>query len=289
MLGNGSDPRVTLRVARWSGLRYRSTLVVSGSLGFEGGPPVIGPTTSMVVENEVLRGSSEPLVERRHGGVVRLVEERSRLESVTIAQVGVPQAVLDFWNLMLSPVRNTTYLQRVAESAEVVQLNSELLGGIMPPEAVTRAIDGAIEQQRHVPFRLPPSPVGVGARWRFRENVTMNGIRGTQSAEMTLRNVDANEAVVGITLRQEAPPQAISHPLLPGSKATLDAFRGEGSGELVVDRLTAVVLSGNIAVAARSTMTAEAGDKKNTATLVGVSNILMAGTILRDDFDGDTR
>lgn len=288
MLAEGSDPRVALRVARWSGLRYRATVVTAGALGLEGALPVLAPTTSMVVESEVLRGSAEPLVERQHGGIVRLIEERSRLDAITMTQAGVPQPVLDFWNAALAPLRNTTYLQHVAESAEVTQLSSELLGGVLPPEAIRKALDEALEQQRHVPFRLPPVPVGVGARWRYREELTMNGARGTQSAEMALRRVDANQAVIGITLRQEAPRQSIVNPLAPGASAVLESFRGEGGGEFVVDRLTGIVLNGSVVATARSTM-ASGEDGKNRATLVGTTTIQIVTTLLHDEPEEEPR
>jgi hypothetical protein len=286
MLGDGSEPRVTLRVARWTGLRYRMTIRATGSLGLPGAPPLIGPTTSVVVTSEVLRGSAEPLIERRHGGTVRLIEERAKLEDVSVTQPGVPPPVLDFWNAALAPFRNTTYLQNVAESAEVTQLNSELVGGVRPPEAVAKAVDGTLEQQRHVPFRLPPSPVGVGARWRFRESLTMNGVRGTQSVEMTLRSIDANQAVVGVAVHQQAARQDVSNPLAPGANAVLESFQGNGSGEVVVDRLTAIVLSGGIFVTTSSTLTSDADGKKNTATLVGASSMQLVATLLHDGPDG---
>jgi hypothetical protein len=289
MLGDGSEPRVTLRVARWSGLRYRSNLVAAGSIGLEGAPPLLGPTTSMVVDSEVLRGSADPLVENQHGGEVRLIEERSVLRSMSISQQGVPQQILDFWNQVLLPLRGTSYLQHVAESAEIVQLSSEMLGGVQPPEAVSKAVDQALEEQRHAPFRLPPVPVGVGAKWRFHENLLMNGAHVTQTAEMTLKAVDANQAVVDISLHQEAPRQPVPHPLQPGSNAVLEHFRGDGGGELIVDRLTAIVTQGSIIVTARSTLSAEVDGKKNVVTLVGASTIQMTAAMLSDEDSGAVR
>lgn len=289
MLGEGGEPRVILRVARWTGLRYRMTVHATGWLGLPGVPPVVGPTTSVVVQGEVLRGSAEPLVERRHGGTIRLIEERAKVENVSVTQPGVPQPVLDLWNAALAPFRNTTYLQQVAESAEVTQLNSELVGGVPPPEAVAKSVDQALEQQRHVPFRLPPSPVGVGARWRFRENLTMNGVRGSQTVEMTLRRIDANQAVVGVAVHQQAERQEIANPFAPGAKAIVESFQGNGSGEVVVDRLTAIVLSGGIFVTTSSALTADADGKKNTATLVGASSMQIVTSLLHDEPDGGAR
>ena len=286
LLNDGSDPRVTLRVARWTGLRYRTTLEASGSLAFEGTPPLVGPVTTMIIDNEVLRGSADPLIERRYGGPVRLIEERATLRSVTIRQEGVAQQVIDFWNSALSPLKGTSYLQHVAESAEVMRLSSELLGGVKPPEAVTKALDQALEQQRHVPFRFPPRPVGVGARWRFREDLQINGVHAKQVVEMTLRGIDANQAAIGILLRQEAPSQSIPHPLVPGAKAVLEHFRGDGSGELVVDRLTAILLQGRFVVTARSTVSGDVAGEHKVATLIGASTFLVGATMLSDEDAG---
>jgi hypothetical protein len=285
-LSEGSDPRVTLRVARWTGLRYRTTLEASGSLALEGVQPLVGPITTMIIDNEVLRGSADPLIERQYGGPVRLIEERSLLRSMSIRQEGVPQQIIDFWNLALAPLRGTTYLQRVAESAEVMQLRSEMLGGVKPPEAITKAVDQALEEQRHFPFRLPPRPVGVGARWRFREDLEVSGAHGAQIAEMTLRAIDANQAVVGIAIRQDAPRQSIPHPLIPGASAVLEQFRGDGSGELIVDRLTAILVRGRIVVTARSTVSADSGGQHNVATLLGANTIEIGATMLTDEDAG---
>jgi hypothetical protein len=286
VLGTGSEPRVTLRVARWTGLRYRMTVRATGWVGAPGAVQLPGPITSVLVESEVLRGSAEPLVEQRHGGTVRLIEERAKLMNVSVTQPGVPQPVLDFWNAALARFRNTTYLQHVAESAEVTQLNAELLGGALPPQAVAKAVDETLEQQHHVPFRLPPSPVGVGARWRFSEDLVINGAHGSQAVDMTLRTIDANQAVIGVVVHQQAPRQDIANPLAPGTKAVLESFDGIGGGEVVVDRLTAIVLSGIITVTTRSTLTTDAGGNQNTGSLVGTSSMQLAATILHDGPDG---
>jgi hypothetical protein len=289
LIGDGSDPRVSLRVARWTGLRYRMNLVTSGSLGLEKGAPIVGPTTTMVIDSEVLRGSAEPFFERRHGGTVQLIQERSVLRGISIVQQGIPQPVVDFWNLALAPLRGTSYLQNVAESAEVTELNSELLGGVQPPEEISKAVDATLEQQRHFPFRLPPAPVGVGATWRFHESLLMNGAKVTQTAEMTLKSVDANQAVIGVVIHQDAARQDVTNPLEPTAKATLEHFSGEGGGELVVDRLTAIILEGSVVVAARSTLGMELSGTKSVATLIGASSLHLSATMLAEPDAGAVR
>jgi hypothetical protein len=156
----------------------------------------------------------------------------------------------------------------------------------VPDDAVRKAADQALEQQRHVPFRLPPSRVGIGARWRFHEDVVLNGAHGTQSAEMTLRSIDPNDAILGVQFRQEAPRQEIGNPLVPGTKAILERFEGDGSGELVVDRITAIVRSGALSMTARSTVTAATNGQTKTATLVSLSSMQLGGVLLRDESDG---
>ena len=116
----------------------------------------------------------------------------------------------------------------------------------------------------------------------------MNGVHGTQSVEMTLRSIDANEAVVGIALRQEAPRQDVANPFAPGATSVLEKFQGDGGGDVVIDRLTAIVLSGNIVVKCSTTLTTDSDGKKSTGTLVGVSTTQLAATILRD-LDGEAR
>jgi len=286
MLAAGAEPKITLRVARWSGLRYRSTVEVSGAVGFEGVPPVTTPTTTLVADNEVLRGTADPLTEWHDGGVVRLIEERAVLRSIRISLAGTPQPVLDFWNAVLAPIRGTSYVQHVAESAAIARMNTEMLGGIRPPEEVAKALDQALEGQRHVPFRLPPAPVGVGGRWRFREALNVNGVHAFQIAEMTLKSIDANIAVIGVATRLDAPPQVVLHPLIPGALAKLEHYRGDGGGELTVDRLTAIPIQGRVSVTARSTLSADIAGQHSVATLLAASTMLLSSRVLTDEDAG---
>jgi hypothetical protein len=287
MLGDGSEPRVTLRVARWAGLRYRFIVEASGSLGLVGQPPVFGPTVVMTLDHEVLRGSADPNNEHRDAAVERLIEERAVLESARVHHDLTPKATIDAWNQSLLSLKGTSYRQRVSESAGIVWLKSELVGGARPAEEVRKAIDATLDVQRHFPFRLPPVPVGVGGRWRFRENIEVNGAHAVQVADMQLKAIDANFAVIGLTLRQEAPRQEVPHPLVPGAKAMLEQFRGDGEGELTVDRLTAIVVRGRLVGTAQITLSGEVGGQHGTATLVGASVTQARSAILPESDAGD--
>src|SRR5260221_3875587 len=122
----------------------------------------------------------------------------------------------------------------------------------------------------------------MGARWRFREQLDVNGVHAVQVADMTLKAVDSNIAIVGLALRQDAPAQEVPHPLVPGAKALLEQFRGDGEGELTVDRLTAIVVRGRLASTSRLTLSGDVGGKHGTATLVSASVIQTGATILAD-------
>ncbi len=282
MISDGSAPRVTLRVARWPGLRYRFVIRSAGALGLENQPLVFGPTVTMTFDNDVVRGSADPIVERRNGAIMRLIEERSVLEGIHVSLDTAPKPLVDFWNQALVPLRGTAFKQRVTELAGIAWLKTELLGGQRPPDAVRAALDGALETQRHFPFRLPPVAVGTGARWRFHEQVTVNGAQVLQIAEMSLKSIDANLAVVGLVIRQEAPRQEVPHPLVPGQKAMLEQFQGWGDGELTVDRLTAIVVQGHFAGRCRFTLSGDVAGKHGVATLIGASLIRTDSTILPD-------
>jgi hypothetical protein len=282
MLGDGTPPRVGLRVARWTGYRYRFVVEGSGSQSLEGQPQAFGPVVVTTLDHEVLRGSTDPIVLHSDAGVVRLIEERAVVESIHVRQDGVDQRTLDEWNRTLLPLRGSAVRQRVTESAGIAWLKSELVGGAPPANAARKAVDATLEIQRHFPFRLPPVPVGIGARWRFREEIELNGVHAAQIAEMSLRAIDATSAVVGIVLRQEAKRQEVPHPFVPGAKAVLEQFRGDGDGELTVDRLTAVVLRGRLVVTARLTLSGDVNGTHGSATLLGTSIITASSSVLAE-------
>jgi hypothetical protein len=283
MVGAGSEPRVELRVVRWSGLKYRMVLETTGSAALEGQPAVPGPTLAMTVVHDVLRGSADPITVRLDGGLVRIVEERGVLENVSIRHALTPAPVIDSWNNLLVALRGTTFKYRVAEDAAIASMHSELIGGVEPPLEVTKALDAGFETQRHFPFRFPPVAVGIGATWRFREKLDANGVHVVQVVEMSLRALDDRQATVGIRLRQEAPKQEVPHPLVPGKMAMLEGLRGDGEGEIAVDRMTGVPLTGRLTGMARGTLSGEVAGAHGQATLIWASLVQAKGSILEED------
>lgn len=283
VLGAGSAPRLDLRVIRWSGLKYRTVLETTGSLALEGQPVVPGPTVIMTELREVLRGSADPLTSRRDGGIVRIVEERGVLENVSVRHAPTPAPIVDAWNHLLSPLQGTSFKYQVTEGAAIASMRSELIGGIEPPLEVTKALDAGFEVQRHFPFRFPPTAVGIGARWRFHEKLDVNGVHTDQVVDMSLRALDDSQATVTIRWRQDAPKQQVPHPLVPGKTATLEVLRGDGEGEVSVDRVTGIPLKGRLTGMARLTLSGEVGGQHGQATVVWTTLVQAKGTILEED------
>ena len=286
ILGRGSEPRVTLRVARWTGLKYRTTLTVDASVMAQGSPSPPSPTVRAVFLYEVTRGTADPLVLGVDGGEsVSVIEERAVLESISIKNDLAPPPDVIAFNQALTALQGTTVVQRIADNGGVVELKTELVGGRQPPPEVRAASDAALDIQRRFPFRLPPVSVGAGAKWRFREEMEVNKVRGIQVADMVLRSFDGNTAVVHIRVRQEAPRQEVPHPLDPADTAMLEQLRGDGDGELVIDRNTGIPLKGRLATTARMTVSGDVAGEPQRVTFIAASVIQSSSVILDEATD----
>jgi len=285
-IGTGTPPLVDLRVARWAGLRYRDVVETVGSIALEGQPIVPGPTMKVTLDHEVLRGSADPITERRDGAVARLVEERVVLADVSVRYDPLPKPMLDAWNLSLVPLRGSSFIQRVMEGGNVAFAESELFLGGKPPPELKKALDGALQDIRRFPFRLPPVPVGVGGKWRFQDDVEANGVKVSEVADMTVKSVDATSAVIDLHVQQQAAHQEVPNPVKPGEMATLERFEGDGRGEITVDRITAVTVGGQLLTTARLTLSDVENGQRRAATLVGASFLRVTGTVFGDDDGG---
>jgi hypothetical protein len=236
----------------------------------------------MTLDHEVLRGSADPIVVKSDGGITRMIEERIVLSNIIVRHDLMPPQVVFGWNAALAPLVGTSLLQNVAESGAVPTLRMELLGGVQPPEAVSKALDAALETQRHFPFRLPESPVGVGARWRYSEPLALGGASAMQAAEMVLKAIDADTAVIGIVVRQEAPRQEVPHPFEPDHRAVLEQLRGDGTGEVTLDRRTALPRRSQLNGVTRFTLSGEVQGQPGAITVLSTTVFSGNGAPLDD-------
>jgi len=190
-----------------------------------------------------------------------------------------PEAILRA-NRDLERFVGTTTRQLVSEDGELVEVKTELVGGKPPAPEVKRALDETWEVQRRFPFRLPRVPVGVGARWRFADAIELNGVRAMQIAEMQIADMDATRVKIRIRLRQQAPRQEVPHPLDPNDTAMLERYRGDGEGELVMDRVSAVLLDARLATTANLEVSAFLDGQPTKRSLIAATRFLCSGSAL---------
>lgn len=278
----GQPPRIMLQLGRWTGLSYSQTLTVDTSFGLAGKPVVHAPTALTTLRYTVLRGSADPIVRHTDAGKQALVAERGVVESASVKSTTLPAATLKALNHAYAKLVGTTMRRLVAEDGHVVEVKTELVGGMQATPQIKKFVDAAWQPERTFPFRLPSIPVGRGARWSFSEPIQLpGGVHAVQVAYLSLLSIDGHHATIRIRVRQSAPRQLVPNPLNPQTLATLDSYRGDGEGEVTLDRLTAVPVAARLATTASLTLSAQGPKgKRVSATLASGSVLSERGQIL---------
>lgn len=280
VVSSGAEPKVRLEVGRWAGMTYQLRTESEGSFGRAGDPPVKAPTSVLELRVEVERGSADPRIEERDGRKLRLVEERATLERIELQNPSVPSDFLAKLNAAFGLLKGLTTRSLVGENGEVVEVTTEHVGGVVPPPEIKKILDEALGAQRFFPFRLPPVPVGLGARWRFSVPMEARGMKAMQVADMTLVGLGEQTARIGIRARHQAPRQEVPHPTEPGLSATLVNLRGDADGEIVIDRLTACILSARFSSTSYLTLTwMDPDGHDQTATFLQAQVQRMTGSL----------
>ncbi len=84
---------------------------------------------------------------------------------------------------------------------------------------------------------LPEEAVGLGARWRVSQALTIGGINLRQDAIYEIVSLENNLIQLKVLMEQEAPAQAIKIPTTPdtaGLSANLRSFNSQGDGEMLL-------------------------------------------------------
>jgi hypothetical protein len=286
LVSPGAEPRQKLEVARWTGLSYELSSESNGSFGVQGLPPGKSPTSTMTLRFEVVRGTADPIVRDLNGHEAHLVEEHAVLRDIGLKSDEIPAPALAQLNAGFGLLRGLGTRQLVAEDGELAEVTAESFGGQKLPPEIKKILDDLLDTQRHFPFRLPHDPVGKGARWRFTEPLPMRGIKTMQIADMTLNAINEQTVSIGIKVRLQADKQNVPHPNDPTITASLDKYRGDAEGELVLDRLTAVVLSSRLANTSVITLSWKDREfREQNSTYMSASVIRMKGRI--GPFDAD--
>jgi hypothetical protein len=280
LLEPGAEPRQKLEVARWSGLSYEMSSESDGSFGIQGLPPAKAPTSLMTLRFEVVRGTADPLVRETDAGEVHLVEERATVREIGVKSEELPEAAIAQLNLGFGLLKGLTTRQLTGEDGEIFEVSAEEFRGQKLPPEIKKVLDQLLDTQRHFPFRLPHDPVGKGARWRFSEPLPMHHINTVQVADMTLNNITDTAVNIGIRVRLHADKQQVPHPTDPSIQASLDKYRGDAEGELVLDRETSVVLKSRLANTSVITLTwTDKQGQPQKSTFMSASTIRMKGRL----------
>ena len=283
VVDRGLEPRISLRVGRWAGLKYRIRIEANGSFGLAGQQAIHTPMTHMTFFYEVLHGLADPVVKTRQLGREQLISERAVLEDMHAESDVLPPEMLKRWNEGLRLFEGSSVQQLVAEDGEIVEVTTERVAGVDPGPAIKKLFDVGLEIQRRFPLRLPHGEVGVGAKWRFSEKVEVGGVHAMQIADMSLLRIDDEEVAIRFRIRQEAPRQAMAFPQLPHEDTMVESFHGGGHGEIVMDRLTGVLLSAQFSSNARMTASGILDGKRESASYFMGTAAKMTGVILASD------
>jgi hypothetical protein len=127
----------------------------------------------------------------------------------------------------------------------------------IPPDVeptVRQMLDSVTQSFSQLSAPFPEEAVGVGAKWRVKMMLSLNGITLKQDANYTLTKLDGSQLAATITLDQKADPQPFSGPSVPaGLKMRVVSWQGNGGGDLVYDM--------SKFLATRATMTASSAAK----------------------------
>lgn len=89
-----------------------------------------------------------------------------------------------------------------------------------------QSIEQAKQQMSQMGTALPAEAVGTGARWEVTMPVESNGLKMTQVATYTLKELAADGATVDVAIRQSAPKQ----PMPQAGGMQLEKMEGTGTG-----------------------------------------------------------
>lgn len=281
MLAEGKEPRLKLEVGRWAGLAYGLTLTGEVSLGVVGRPAVKSPTSVTGFEFEVLRGTANPIVKKLGGRERRFVEERGVVQTARAESAEIPPAALLSMNQALATLKGLSTRQLIGEDGEIAEVTTEALEGKELSKEVKEVLDRSFDAQRRFPFRLPPKAVGVGGKWRFRESVELSGVTMWQICEMSVTQIQGDRVTISLRVRHEAPKQEVPHPLFPERRADVEQYRGDGTGHITIDRMTAVVTEGKLSTTGSLKLSWYEDDALKSATFLAATRTEISGRIGR--------
>ena len=133
----------------------------------------------------------------------------------------------------------------------------------IPPDVeptVRQMLDSITQSFSQLSAPFPEEAVGVGAKWRVKMTLSLNGITLKQDANYTLTKLDGNQLAATITLDQKADPQPFTGPSVPaGLKMSVVSWTGSGGGDLVYDMSKFLATRATMSATSAAKMSIEMG------------------------------
>ncbi len=220
LLDPGAEPREALRFTLTEGARFRATMNTQTTMSIEIDnereplstvPPTLADMTATV------QGVAP-------GGDVdyAFTAENFRIGDGTILP---PEA-----QRSLDQLSGLTGQATMTATGKHTNVDLTIPPGVEPQ--LRSMLEGMPSQLTDITMQFPTEPVGIGARWRTRASVEINGLRSEVIKTNTLRERNGDRYLVGVSYIQTAPNQDADLPgLPPGVSAHVHHMEISGSGE----------------------------------------------------------
>jgi hypothetical protein len=276
VLEPGTEPRRTLRyrIEREMRAQITAELDVTIDAGGQGG---VLPT--MVLGLETRAEAALPDDRTRMRITIVDVSARERAGSLITA------AALDAESHHL---RGIAFVGVLAPDGTLADLTVDLGGRTLPPK-LGNQVDTLAKSFQQVAMSLPPTPVGIGARWQYKKQIDQGGMKMTATTDVKLVALDEKRVSYVMTTTLAGDDQAVTQ---AGTTIKLTKIAGDGTSTGIID-LTRMTMTGEQTLAFHAEM---AGADQNarmgltvTTRLVDGSAALPAPTAPADNVgSGDT-
>ncbi|HEY9175523.1 MAG TPA: DUF6263 family protein [Verrucomicrobiae bacterium] len=126
----------------------------------------------------------------------------------------------------------------------------------------------SVEQMKDAMSRLtvplPEEAIGIGAKWEVKQVVKSQGMTLNQTTTYEWVSAEGDLLKMKSTHIQQAGPQKIQNPAMPGATLALTRLAGEGVGELSIDLTKLLPVEATLQAHSEATMAVDmAGQKQN--------------------------
>ena len=223
LLDAGAEPRQAVRFSLHTGDKSHRTMTMdmTMAMGVDGAPArtVQVPSMSMGMALEVTDVGE------------KTSSSTFRYNDIYVHGTGAAAKDLE---KKLEPLVGVSGKMRSTSRGAVVGADVTIPDDLDPLMKSTMQSFDAQMENLSAPF--PAEEIGVGARWKVRTHVEINGIKTGAVYVYRLLSRDGDRVVLGFRVEQSAPEHDPDLPGMPAGATThVSTLRGSGSGRVVVD------------------------------------------------------